>query len=100
MAKIKTSENPTSEDPPISAAMIRAARGLLNISQADLGQLVKVSTRTLIKIERDSEGRLDARRRAAHDAIRKVLEDRYLIEFIFPDKQTGEGVRIRRRPSG
>jgi hypothetical protein len=54
----------------------------------------------LIKIERDSEGRLDARRRAAHDLIRKVLEERYLIEFIFPDRQTGEGVRIRRRPSG
>jgi DNA-binding XRE family transcriptional regulator len=89
----------TSEDPPISAAMIRAARGLLNISQADLGELVKVSTRTLIKIEAASEGRLDARRRAVHDAIRKALEERYLIEFIFPDKQTGEGVRIRRGPN-
>jgi DNA-binding XRE family transcriptional regulator len=94
LAKMKTSE-----DPPISAAMIRAARGLLNISQADLGELVKVSTRTLIKIEAASEGRLDARRRAVHDAIRKALEERYLIEFIFPDKQTGEGVRIRRGPN-
>lgn len=76
--------------------MIRAARGLLDISQAELGQLVNVSARTMIKIERNSEGRLDARRRAAHDAIRKALEERYMIEFIFPDRHTGEGVRIRR----
>jgi transcriptional regulator with XRE-family HTH domain len=86
------------EDPPISAAMIRAARGLLNISQARLGELVNVSTRTLIKIEAAPEGRLDARRRAVHDAIRKAMEDHYSIEFIFPDGQTGEGVRKRRPP--
>ena len=85
----------THEDAPISAAMIRAARGLLNISQEKLGELAKVSTRTLIKIEAGSEGRPDARRRAVHDAIRKVFEDNYSIEFIFPDRQTGEGVRIR-----
>ena len=92
MAKMKISENP-----PISAAMIRAARGLLNISQEKLGELANVSTRTLIKIEAGSEGRPDARRRAVHDAIRKALEENYHIEFIFPDRQTGEGVRIRLR---
>jgi hypothetical protein len=32
-----------------------------------------------------------------HDAIRKALEEKYLVEFIFPDRQTGEGVRIRLR---
>jgi DNA-binding XRE family transcriptional regulator len=93
LAKAKTTETP-----PISAAMIRAARGLLNISQAKLGELVNVSTRTLIKIEAAPEGRLDARRRAVHDAIRKAMEDHYFVEFIFPDGQTGEGVR-KRRPS-
>jgi DNA-binding XRE family transcriptional regulator len=87
----------TGDEPPISAAMIRAARGLLNISQAQLGELVKVSTRTLIKIEQDSDERLDARRRAVHDKIRRALEEHHLIEFIFPDTQTGEGVRIRSR---
>ena len=94
MAKMKKDQ-----DPPISAAMIRAARGLLNISQEKLGELANVSTRTLIKIEAGSEGRPDARRRAVHDAIRKALEEQYLIEFIFPDRQTGEGIRIRLRPN-
>lgn len=88
----------TTEDPPISAAMIRAARGLLNISQQKLGELASVSTRTLIKIEAGSEGRPDARRRAVHDAIRKALEENYPVEFIFPDERTGEGVRKRRAP--
>jgi transcriptional regulator with XRE-family HTH domain len=94
LAKMKTTE-----DPPISAAMIRAARGLLNISQEKLGELANVSTRTLIKIEAGSEGRPDARRRAVHDAIRKALEEKYFVEFIFPDRQTGEGVRVRLRPN-
>jgi hypothetical protein len=43
--------------------------------------------------------RPDARRRAVHDAIRKALEENYHIEFIFPDRQTGEGVRIKLRPN-
>jgi hypothetical protein len=34
-----------------------------------------------------------------HDAIRKALEETYLIEFIFPDGQTGEGVRKRLHPN-
>jgi transcriptional regulator with XRE-family HTH domain len=95
LAKMKTTE-----DPPISAAMIRAARGLLNISQEKLGELANVSTRTLIKIEAGLEGRPDSRRRDVLDAIRKILEDNYSIEFIFPDGQTGEGVRIRRLSKG
>lgn len=41
----------------------------------------------------------DARRRAMHDAIRKALEENYLIEFILPDRQTGEGIRKRLRPN-
>lgn len=77
--------------------MIRAARGLLNISQEKLGELAKVSTRTLIKIEAGSEGRPDARRRAVHDAIRKALEETHGVEFVFPDEHTGEGVRMRLR---
>lgn len=91
MAKTKSID-----DAPISAAMIRAARGLLNISQEKLGELVNVSTRTLIKIEAAPEGGLDARRRAVNDAIRKAMEDHYSVEFIFSDGQTGEGVRKRR----
>lgn len=86
-------------DVPISPAMIRAARGLVDISQADLGALANVSTRTLKKIEAEPAGRMDARRRAVHDSIRKALEENYLIEFIFPDRQTGEGVRKRLRPN-
>jgi hypothetical protein len=84
-------------EPMISAAMIRAARGLLNISQTELGKSLKptVSRRTMSKIETDAPGRPDKRRRDVHAAIRVFLEEKG-IEFQFADDDFVAGVRLRR----
>ncbi|QDM20939.1 transcriptional regulator [Tardiphaga sp. vice154] len=81
----------------ISAAMIRAARGLLNLSQTALGEclLPKLSRRTISKIETDAPGRPDERRRNVLKAIREALEGKG-IEFLFGDADFVEGVRLRR----
>lgn len=83
----------------ISAAMIRAARGLLNLSQTQLGETLtpNVSRRTISKIETETEGRPDRRRRDVHKALRAALEKEG-IEFFFGDEEYVEGVRLRRRP--
>lgn len=86
------SENPSDETPLISAAMIRAARGLVNLSQTDFGDLVGVSRRTISKIETEAEGRPDSRRREILAKIRTILEDEKFIEFVFADGEIEEGV--------
>ena len=45
-----------------SARMIRAARGLLNIDQAELGRLVGVARRTIIRLEADEAEPTNPRR--------------------------------------
>lgn len=74
--------------------MIRAARSLLNLSQADLANEVGVTKRTIIRHE--DEARTDARRGDVQRKIREVLEKDHDIEFIFADGKKGEGVRLRR----
>lgn len=84
-------------EPLISAAMIRAARGLLDLSQTALGECLApvVSRRTISKIETETQGRPDARRRDVHKALRAALEEKG-IEFLFGDEEFVEGVRLRR----
>lgn len=91
---------PIPAEPLISSAMIRAARGLLNISQTELGESLtpKVSRRTMSKIETDAPGRPDQRRRDVHAAIREYLEAKG-IEFLFGDDEFVAGVRLRRLPT-
>ncbi|WP_371425682.1 hypothetical protein [Tardiphaga sp.] len=86
-------------EPLISAAMIRAARGLLNISQTGLGESLtpKVSRRTMSKIETDAPGRPDQRRRDVLQAIRQYLESER-IEFLFGNDEIEEGVLRRKLP--
>jgi transcriptional regulator with XRE-family HTH domain len=97
--------------PSLTPSLIRAARGLLNLSQSDLADIVLVSTRTILSIENDKseEGevgdsrkigpderkRVDARRRAVLGKIRRTLEADFGIELIFANTETGEGVRLR-----
>lgn len=77
--------------------MIRAARGLLDLSQTALGECLApvVSRRTISKIETETQGRPDARRRDVHKALRAALEEKG-IEFLFGDEEFVEGVRLRR----
>ena len=82
-------------DDIISARMVRAARGLLNIDQTELAELVDVSRRTIIRIEADeptdNDRRTDVLRR-----IKDALETKYELRFIFPNASTGEGVVMKK----
>jgi DNA-binding XRE family transcriptional regulator len=83
--------------------MIRAARGLLNLDQVQLGALVGVTRRTIMRIEADDPQPKNTRRINVCAAIRDVLEGgdesekRLPIRFIYADKSTGEGVVMRKK---
>jgi DNA-binding XRE family transcriptional regulator len=79
-----------------SARMIRAARALLNLEQAQLGQLVGVDRRTIIRLEADEIQPSNPRRTKVLAAIRDVLEKDKGIRFVYADKTTGEGVIMKR----
>jgi DNA-binding XRE family transcriptional regulator len=79
-----------------SARMIRAARGLLNLEQAQLGELVRVDRRTIIRLEADEIQPVNPRRTRILAAIRDKLEKDHGIRFVYPDKTTGEGVVMKR----
>ena len=74
--------------------MIRAARALARMDQSHLAALAGVDRRTIVSVEnaRVPSGKVDARRRAVLEKIRKGLED-YGIQFTFAD----EGVGWRKR---
>ena len=76
--------------------MIRAARGLLNLDQADLGELVGVTRRTIIRLETEETIPTNPRRIEVLEAIRNKLEGDYGIRFVFADNTTGEGVVMKR----
>ncbi|MES0133537.1 helix-turn-helix domain-containing protein [Mesorhizobium sp. M0016] len=74
----------------VSAAQIRAARGLLDISQQELADLSKVSLRTIVQFERGSK--------PASESILQALKlslEAAGIEFI-PENGGGRGVRLSR----
>jgi cystathionine beta-lyase family protein involved in aluminum resistance len=89
------SPNPVAEWDPNELRTLLAAFVDPEVDQGELASLAAISTRTLSKIESGAEPRPDKRRRENLQAIRVALEERG-IEFIFPDHQTGEGVRRRR----
>jgi DNA-binding XRE family transcriptional regulator len=82
--------------------MIRAARGLLNLDQVQLGELVGVTRRTIMRIEAGDPQPTNTRRTKVCAAIRDVLEDGSELEegrgicFIYADKSTGEGVVMKK----
>ena len=79
-----------------SARMIRAARGLLNIDQAKLGELVGVARRTIIRLEADETEPTNPRRIEVVAAIRDKLQEGYGVRFVYADATTGEGVVMKR----
>jgi DNA-binding XRE family transcriptional regulator len=79
-----------------SARMIRAARGLLNIDQAELGKLVGVARRTIIRLEADEVEPTNPRRIEVVAAIRDKLQEEYGVRFVYADATTGEGVAMKR----
>lgn len=87
---------PPLKDDILSARMIRAARGLLNIDQTQLAELVDVSRRTIIRIEAEDSATDNDRRTSVLRRIRDVLETKYEVRFVFPNASTGEGVVMKK----
>jgi transcriptional regulator with XRE-family HTH domain len=87
------------EQPLLTPTLIKAARALLDMSQEDLAELVGVSRKTISLIEATKHRPGDPRRIAVILQIEERLAEDKGVEFVFADGRTGEGVRLRRRPS-
>jgi transcriptional regulator with XRE-family HTH domain len=80
----------------ISAAQIRAARALLNISQAELAEIASVHVATIRRLEASTQVR------GAADTLWRI-ERAFAgagIEFIAEEGAKGAGVRLGRPSSG
>ncbi|MFZ5713128.1 MAG: helix-turn-helix domain-containing protein [Bradyrhizobium sp.] len=83
----------TETDEMLTPALIRAARGLLGLDQAEVAERAGLKQRTISKLEGETDFSLkDLRRRKALKAIRDAFE-KAGIEFMFPSETSGEGVR-------
>ena len=80
----------------ITAAQIRAARGLLGLSQIGLSDLAAVSAATVKRQETSPETRGSA---ASLLKIERALEQAG-VEFIPADEAKGPGVRLKRGDKG
>lgn len=78
----------------ISSLQIRAARGLLNISAAELAEKADVTWKTIQRFE-SAQG-IPASRGGTLERVKAALEEAG-IEFI-GDPITSPGVRLRRTP--
>src|SRR5512147_2328146 len=81
----------TVKRPMITAAQIRAARGLLNLSQAQLAEMAELGIATIKRIEASSEVRGAA---STLWKIQAALEEAG-IEFLHAEDGGGLGVRLR-----
>ncbi|MBI1201932.1 MAG: helix-turn-helix domain-containing protein [Rhodopseudomonas sp.] len=80
-----------------SPRLIRAARGLIGISQAALAEKAGVTQKTITKIEADDSEEMDPRRLKVLRDLQRVLEDVYGVEFFAASEHSGEGVRFRKK---
>jgi transcriptional regulator with XRE-family HTH domain len=78
----------------INAAQVRAARGLLDLSQAELSRLAEVSIGTIKKFESSAgEPRVTVQILLR---IQRALENAGVV-FIEEDERGGPGLRLNRR---
>jgi predicted transcriptional regulator len=77
----------------IDAAQIRAARALLDVSQAELSKLASVSATTIKRLEAAPEIR------GAAETLWKIQTalEKAGVEFIPADEHKGPGVRLKER---
>ena len=81
----------------LTAAQLRAARGLLRVSQKDLSELAGVSVETVKRLEA-MDGPLTTTRVATVEALTSALESAG-VEFI-PENGGGPGVRLGGKLAG
>ena len=77
--------------------MIRLAREMAGIDQADLAKRAGISRKTVVAVERALPARVDARRRLVLERIRSAFETTFGLEFSFKEDPAGEGVSRRRK---
>jgi DNA-binding XRE family transcriptional regulator len=82
--------------PLLTPHMLKAARGLLDMDQAELADAVGVSRKTIAWTEISLSKRVDPRRRLTLEQIRKCMEDDLGIDFSFETKSHVEGVSLSR----
>jgi DNA-binding XRE family transcriptional regulator len=76
--------------------LIRAGRVLAGVDQATLALQAGVTRQAVSVVETDESEKMDPRRRKVLEAMQRVLEDQYGIEFFAASKNSGEGVRFRK----
>ncbi|UPK37151.1 hypothetical protein IVB18_07470 [Bradyrhizobium sp. 186] len=79
-----------------SPRLIRAGRALAGVDQATLALEAGVTRQAVSVIETDESEKMDPRRRKILEAMQRVLEDKYGIEFFAASQNSGEGVRFRK----
>jgi DNA-binding XRE family transcriptional regulator len=76
--------------------LIRAGRVLAGADQATLAEKAGVTRQAVSVVETDDGEKMDPRRRKVLEAMQRVLEDEYGIEFFTASGNSGEGVRFRK----
>jgi DNA-binding XRE family transcriptional regulator len=76
--------------------LIRAARGLVNIDQGTLAAAAGVSRKAVISLERDENDTMDYRRLDVLQKLRRVLEEKWGIEFVRESRSSKTGVVLRK----
>ena len=76
--------------------LIRAARGLAGIDQAELARQAGVSRHAVMAIEGDESETMDLRRLEILKKLQVVLEKEFGIEFLKVTKKSGAGVRFKK----
>jgi DNA-binding XRE family transcriptional regulator len=84
------------QPPLLTPTLLKAARGLLAMDQAELASEVGVSRKTIAWTEISLSEKVDPRRRATLEHMRKRMEDDLGVEFRFDSKSHGEGVSLSR----
>ncbi|MGY4512371.1 helix-turn-helix transcriptional regulator [Bradyrhizobium sp. USDA 3650] len=79
-----------------SPRLIRAGRALAGVDQATLALEAGVTRQAVSVVETDESVKMDPRRRKVLEAMQRVLEDNYGIEFFAASENSGEGVRFRK----
>jgi DNA-binding XRE family transcriptional regulator len=79
-----------------SPRLIRAGRTLAGANQAALAHKAGVTRQAISVVEKDKSHKMDPRRRKILEAMQRVLENDYGIEFFEASENSGEGVRFKK----
>lgn len=87
---------PDSAELLLTPTLIKAARALLDWDQVELAKHAGVSRKTISLIEAAAIASSDPRRIAVLTDLRRMLEQKFGVQFAFAGADTGEGVKLLR----